>query len=179
MTAPDLSSSERGPSESGTAESGTAERAAPEPAEIAGRLRTAIQHLLPTLRTRTARGDLTPSRQAALATLAAHGPLRISDLATRMGIALSTVSRMVDLLDGSGWIERNTDPLDQRATLIALNDAGRALLDATRREAAVRLAEQIARLTPAEQRSLDAALPALEALSEHAASLPGELPSTI
>ncbi|MFD8969147.1 MarR family winged helix-turn-helix transcriptional regulator [Streptomyces sp. NPDC059568] len=181
MTTPDLSPPDLGPSAaaSDTSAHDTPARDAPEPAEIAGRLRTAIQHLLPALRARTVRGDLTPSRQAALATLAAHGPLRISDLAARMGIALSTVSRMVDLLDGSGWIERKTDPLDQRATLIALNGAGRALLDATRREAAVRLAEQIAQLTPAERRSLYAALPALEALSEHAASHPGELPSTI
>ncbi|MFD5030749.1 MarR family winged helix-turn-helix transcriptional regulator [Streptomyces sp. NPDC058405] len=144
----------------------------PEPADIAGRLRTAIQHLLPVLRAGSVRGDLTPSRQAALAALADHGPLRISDLAAHMGIALSTVSRMVDLLDGSGWIERNPDPQDQRACLIALSDTGRTLLDTVRHEAAARLAEQVTRLTPEEQRSLYAALPALEALSEQAARHP-------
>ncbi|MEU8488842.1 MarR family transcriptional regulator [Streptomyces sp. NPDC048641] len=144
-------------------------------AETAERLRAAIQQLLPELRGRSTRSQLTPSRLAALAALSAHGPLRISDLATRMGIALSTISRMADLLDGFGWIERQADPKDQRATLIALNDAGQALLDATRRQAATRLAERIDQLTPDQQHSLHEALPALEALTEQQ---PGELSRT-
>ncbi|MFD7184586.1 MarR family winged helix-turn-helix transcriptional regulator [Streptomyces sp. NPDC056637] len=144
-------------------------------AQLAERLRAAIQQLLPELRTHGMQSQLTPSRMAALAALSAHGPLRISDLATRMGIALSTVSRMVDLLDGFGWIEREADPNDQRATLIALNDTGRALLDSTRRQAATRLAERIDQLTADHQHSLRDALPALEALS---AQRPAEPPGT-
>ncbi|WP_326810216.1 MarR family transcriptional regulator [Streptomyces scopuliridis] len=151
-----------------------------ETAEIAGRLRLAIQHLLPVLRARrSAPGDLTPSRQAALAALAAHGPLRISELAARMGIALSTTSRMVDLLDSTGWIERHPDPQDQRASLVTLSRTGRAVLEARRRETAARLAEQITLLTAEEQRALYAALPALEALSDRATTYPGELPRGI
>lgn len=144
-------------------------------AELAERLRGAIQQLLPELRAHGMQSQLTPSRMAALAALSAHGPLRISDLATRMGIALSTVSRMVDLLDGFGWIEREADPKDQRATLIALNDTGQALLDSTRRQAATRLAERIDQLTADHQHSLRDALPALEALS---AQRPAEPPGT-
>ncbi|MDX3850473.1 MarR family transcriptional regulator [Streptomyces sp. AK02-01A] len=142
------------------------EAGATEPTQLAGRLRTAIQHLVPVLRDQSAQRDLTPSRRAAMATLAAHGPLRVSDLAARMGITVSTASRMVDLLDGSGWIERGPDPLDQRASLIRLNETGRALLDSLRREATRLLAERINRLTEAQRHSLGAALPALEALSE-------------
>ncbi|MFD5118335.1 MarR family winged helix-turn-helix transcriptional regulator [Streptomyces sp. NPDC058385] len=144
-------------------------------AELAERLRAAIQLLLPELRAHGMQSRLTPSRLAALAALSAHGPLRISDLATRMGIALSTVSRMVDLLDGFGWIEREADPEDQRATLIALNDTGQALLDSTRRQAATRLAERIDQLTADHRHTLHDALPALEALS---AQRPAEPPGT-
>ncbi|MFE2989764.1 MarR family winged helix-turn-helix transcriptional regulator [Streptomyces sp. NPDC059262] len=148
-------------------------------AELAERLRAAIQQLLPELRAHGMQSQLTPSRLAALASLSAHGPLRISDLATRMGIALSTVSRMVDLLDGFGWIEREADPKDQRATLIALNDTGQALLDSTRRQAATRLAERIDQLTVDHQHTLHDALPALEALSaQRPAEPPGEPPGT-
>jgi DNA-binding MarR family transcriptional regulator len=148
-------------------------------AELAERLRAAIQQLLPELRAQGMQSQLTPSRLAALAALSVHGPLRISDLATRMGIALSTVSRMVDLLDGFGWIEREADPKDQRATLIALNDTGRALLDSTRRQAATRLAERIDRLTADHQHALHDALPALESLSaQRPAEPPGEPPGT-
>ncbi|MEK0097825.1 MarR family transcriptional regulator [Streptomyces sp. A475] len=148
---------------------------AEQSAELAERLRAAIQQLLPELRAQGIQSRLTPSRLAALAALSAHGPLRISDLATRMGIALSTVSRMVDLLDGCGWIEREADPKDQRATLIALNDTGQALLDSTRRQAATRLAERIDELTADHQHALRDALPALEALC---ARRPAVLPRT-
>jgi DNA-binding MarR family transcriptional regulator len=86
---------------------------------------------------------------------------------------------MVDLLDGFGWIEREADPKDQRATLIALNDTGRALLDSTRRQAATRLAERIDRLTADHQHALHDALPALESLSaQRPAEPPGEPPGT-
>ncbi|MFE2228587.1 MarR family winged helix-turn-helix transcriptional regulator [Streptomyces kronopolitis] len=135
-----------------------------EPAELAGRLRAVVQQLLPLLRGQQQNRDLTPSRTAALAALAAHGPLRISELAARMNIALSTTSRMVDLLDGHGWLARRPDPADQRASLISLSDEGLALLHEVRRETTGLLAERIGRLPPDRQRLLRDALPALEEL---------------
>ncbi|AJC60241.1 MarR family transcriptional regulator [Streptomyces sp. 769] len=137
-----------------------------DPAELAGRLRQVLQQLVPLLRGQSPHPDLTPSRLAALAALAAHGPLRIGELAARMNITLSTTSRMVDLLDGSGWITRRPDPADQRASLISPNAAGRALLDAVRRETAGVLAEELGRLAPGRRRQLHDALPALEELTE-------------
>ncbi|MCQ8187136.1 MarR family winged helix-turn-helix transcriptional regulator [Streptomyces rugosispiralis] len=149
-----------------TPESVTPSPTTPDSAELAERLRTALQHLLPALRSaRGEHGDLTPSRQAALAALAAHGSMRISTLATRLGIALPTTSRMVELLDAAGWIERTPDPEDRRASLIALTDIGRELLRAARREAAARLATRIDALSPEERQTLSAALPALESLA--------------
>ncbi|MFI9048606.1 MarR family winged helix-turn-helix transcriptional regulator [Streptomyces sp. NPDC053427] len=151
----------------GTTPSGVAPEA-PQSAELAGRLRAAIQYLLPLLRRQSVHGDLTPSRLTALAVLSSHGPLRISDLAARMNIALSTTSRMVDLLDGCGWIARRPDPDDQRASLISLNDDGSALLTSVRQETTGILATEIAGLAPERQRLLHDALPALEELAERA-----------
>ncbi|MFK0294051.1 MarR family winged helix-turn-helix transcriptional regulator [Streptomyces sp. NPDC090442] len=139
---------------------------AAEPAELAGRLRAVLQQLLPLLRGQTTHPDLTPSRHAALAVLAAHGPLRISEVATRMNITVSTASRMVDLLGGSGWITRRPDPADQRASLISLNATGEVLLTAVRRETAGVLAEELAHMAPDERRLLHDALPVLEGLTE-------------
>lgn len=81
-----------------------------------------------------------------------------------MNIALSTTSRMVDLLDNSGWIARRPDPADQRASLISLNDDGLALLRTVRRETTGLLSERIAQLDPDRQQLLYEALPALEEL---------------
>ncbi|KIZ16294.1 MarR family winged helix-turn-helix transcriptional regulator [Streptomyces natalensis] len=137
-------------------------------AELAGRLRAVLQHLLPLLRRQSVHGDLTPSRLTALAVLDAHGPLRISELANRMNIALSTTSRMVDLLYGCGWIVRRPDPEDQRASLISLNDDGQQLLRSVRQETTGILAAEIAELPPDRRRLLRDALPALEDLAERA-----------
>ncbi|GHH85262.1 hypothetical protein GCM10018793_52580 [Streptomyces sulfonofaciens] len=134
-------------------------------AELAARLRAAIQHLMPLLRAQSVHNDLTPSRLTALAALADAGPLRISELAARMGIALSTTSRMIDLLEGLGWTERRPDPADQRASLISLGRQGRAVLAAVRKEHTGKLANEVGRLSPDLVRRLHDALPALEALA--------------
>ncbi|MER7986684.1 MarR family transcriptional regulator [Streptomyces noursei] len=125
-----------------------------------------LKQLVPLPRGQSPHPDLTPSRLAALAELAAHGSLRIGELAARMNITLSTTSRMVDQLDGNGWIARRPDPADQRASLISRNYAGRALLCAVRRETAGVLAEEIGRLDAGRRRRLRGALPALEELTE-------------
>ncbi|MGW1895069.1 MarR family winged helix-turn-helix transcriptional regulator [Streptomyces sp. NPDC002004] len=140
----------------------------PVDAELAGRLRAAIQHLMPVLRSHRAHPDLTPSRLAALAVLDERSPLRISELAERMGIALSTASRLVDLLVGHGWIERQPDPADQRASLVGLTAAGHTLLAAVRRDTGSRLAQEVAALPPDLRRQLRDALPALESLAARA-----------
>jgi DNA-binding MarR family transcriptional regulator len=147
----------------------------PDSAELAGRLRAAIQHLLPLLRGQSVHGDLTPSRLAILAELADAGWLRISELAERVGITLSTASRMVDLLEGLGWIDRRPDPADLRATLISASCAGRAVLTDVRKEHADRLAAVIARLPAGLVHELHDALPALEALAEQSRPSPTTL----
>ncbi|MFF2848010.1 MarR family winged helix-turn-helix transcriptional regulator [Streptomyces sp. NPDC058001] len=136
--------------------------------ELAGRLRAAIQHLLPLMRGQTVHPDLTPSRLTALAVLEAESPLRISELASRMGVALSTTSRMVDLLVCAGWLDRQTDPVDQRASLVGLSDSGHTVLTSVRRENTSTLAREVALLSPELQRLLHDALPALEALGTRA-----------
>jgi DNA-binding MarR family transcriptional regulator len=139
------------------------------PAELAERLRIALQRLVPALRVTDIHRDLTPSRLSALVALDAHGPVRIGELAARMGIALSTTSRMTDLLEGLGWIARRTDPDDQRASLVDLNGEGRELLTAVRGEGTARLAAEIGGLSGTEQVALRDALPALERLAGRAA----------
>jgi DNA-binding MarR family transcriptional regulator len=57
--------------------------------------------------------------------LADPGPIRASELAARMGLDLSTVSRQVAHLESEGLVERRPDPLDRRASLLALSDGGR------------------------------------------------------
>lgn len=59
-----------------------------------------------------------------LKTLATSGPQRVTDLASFAGLDVSTVSRHVAQLHGTGLIERTPDPVDGRAQRVKLSAAG-------------------------------------------------------
>lgn len=73
-----------------------------------------------------ARGDVDSATQLLLHTVAAHGPARTSALAASVHSDLSTVSRQVGVLVAAGLLERQADPADGRACLLALTPAGAA-----------------------------------------------------
>ncbi|MEP6814665.1 MAG: MarR family transcriptional regulator [Marmoricola sp.] len=50
--------------------------------------------------------------------------LRMSDLAMRATISPSRMTRIVDSLEGRGWVTRSGSPYDGRANLAQLTDAG-------------------------------------------------------
>ncbi|MGY5885810.1 MarR family winged helix-turn-helix transcriptional regulator [Modestobacter lacusdianchii] len=77
-------------------------------------------------------GDLPSFGWALLAPLEREGAQRCSALAGHAGVDVSVVSRQVSALERSGLVERRPDPLDGRASLISLSDAGAAALAHTR-----------------------------------------------
>ncbi len=147
------------------------------PAHVApglpGRLGIAVQMLAHAGKVGGGRADLTPTRLTTLAVLASAGPMRMGGLASRLGVQVSTMSRIVDILVASGWVERRPDRADHRACVIAITEEGAALMNAVRQDDATRLAECVARLDPADLAVLEAALPVLESLAQQAACRPG------
>ena len=97
--------------------------------------------------------------------LAAEGPLRMGELAARLGISAPTVSRLVDHLVERGFLERVTDDDDHRATRVRLSADGHRGLAAVREHGAGLLADRIAALDDAERALLERALPVLERLA--------------
>lgn len=61
-----------------------------------------------------------------LGLLADGGDVRAADLAERLGLDKSTVSRQVTQMESLGLIQRVPDPQDGRARLLHITDAGRA-----------------------------------------------------
>lgn len=53
--------------------------------------------------------------------------VRISDLARDQGLALSTITRNMILLEKSGWLNRTTGTLDGREVTIELSERGKQL----------------------------------------------------
>jgi DNA-binding MarR family transcriptional regulator len=64
----------------------------------------------------------------ALAVLQVHGPLRVSDVAQRLGVDLSVASRQIASLAAEGYVERREDPQDRRAHIVAVTRPGRKVL---------------------------------------------------
>jgi DNA-binding MarR family transcriptional regulator len=133
------------------------------------RLRVAIARLSRRLRRHEMAG-LTPTQLAALSTVERSGPLRLGDLAAAEGIAPSTLTRMVTVLEDAGFVTRRPDPSDARASTIAITELGRQTMDRLRDEGAALLAQSLLALTSDQRTALAAALPSLEQLAEAAAA---------
>jgi DNA-binding MarR family transcriptional regulator len=112
---------------------------------------------------------MTSTQRLALFETAAAGPLRLSDLADRMGITAPTASRAVDGLVELGLLERLPDPNDRRAVRIDVTKPGRARVREKMALAAAAIEPAVATLR-AQDRVRLAAL--LEQLTE-AISRPG------
>ena len=68
---------------------------------------------------------VTVAEAHALTDLAAFGPVRQGELAGRLQLEKSTVSRLVRQMEGHGWIQRSSDRDDGRVILIRLTRQGR------------------------------------------------------
>ncbi|WP_300603103.1 MarR family transcriptional regulator [Trebonia sp.] len=128
------------------------------------RLRVAIARLSRRLRRHELAG-LTPTQLAALSTVERSGPLRLGDLAAAEGIAPSTLTRLVAVLEELGYVQRCADPKDARASTLAITPMGHDTLERLREEGTVLLTQSLLLLTPEQRAALAAAVPALEQLA--------------
>jgi len=129
------------------------------------RLRVALARLSRRLRGHHLAG-LTPTQLAALSTVERAGPLRLGDLAAAEGVAPSTLTRLVSALEDLGYVRRDADPKDARASTLAITPKGHDTLERLRAENSALLAQQLMLLTPEQRAALATALPALEALAD-------------
>jgi DNA-binding MarR family transcriptional regulator len=73
-------------------------------------------------------GELHPDLDGLLSLLNDAGPLRASELVTRIGLDKSTVSRQVAHLADLGLVDRAADPVDGRAQVLTPSEEGAARL---------------------------------------------------
>lgn len=72
--------------------------------------------------------QLDPTLYPLVVLLLQSGPMRMSELATRLMLDKSTLSRQVDAATRVGVVERAVDPSDARARLVTLTPMGRERL---------------------------------------------------
>jgi len=97
---------------------------------------------------------MTATQRLALFELAEHGPLRLNELAHRLGVSAPTATRAVDALETHHWAERVADPDDRRAQRVGVTSQGRQCVAERRERALVAFAPAAEALTAAELETL-------------------------
>ena len=115
--------------------------------EDPGQLADLLQRL--TRRLRRAQADrlaplgLTPAQERALRMITRSAePLRMTELAGRLGIVPRSVTTVIDALEQAGLVRREIDPRNRRAIRLHLTDRGTAVRD-DMREARRQAAEDL------------------------------------
>ncbi len=96
-----------------------------EPARLRAAIRGLVRRFGVSERADVSCCGVTVAQAAALEALAGHGPMRLSDLGRRLGIAPSTLTRNVERLVDGGLVVRQADGRDARAARVRLTAAGR------------------------------------------------------
>ena len=134
--------------------------------EIAARLRFAVVRTSRRLRQDAIEaegaGGLSPTLNAALATIYHYGPLTPSELAERERIKRPTATRIVTGLVELGLVTRTPDPSDGRGFLVATTPEGSALLKRLRTRKNAYLAKRMRDLDPEDVATLERASEILE-----------------
>src|SRR6478609_11045743 len=89
--------------------------------------------------------DMEPAAYGLLSVIRKQGPIRLTDLASCIGVGKPSVSRQIAFLEGLGLVSKEADPLDGRAQSIRLTPEGEERMhqvqDARREVFRERLAE--------------------------------------
>jgi len=111
-----------------------------EPEQFAAAASLMRTHQLVTAQIDAALAESDLSRTAYMLLVTLHlsdgGTRRLSYLARYLMVHQTTVTQMIDQLEGRGLVTRTPHPTDRRTTLAVLTDAGRALVLASTERAA-------------------------------------------
>ena len=132
---------------------------------LAAGIAAGLERLIGLVRSLSPPDGLSLTAAATLATLERSGPRRLTALAVQEGVTQPAMTQLVARLQDSGLVRREADPADGRVVQVRLTDQGREMLARRRAVRAERLAGILARISPADQTALGAALPAIDALA--------------
>jgi DNA-binding MarR family transcriptional regulator len=129
----------------------------------AERLRHGVNRLARLLRQQDD-GDLGATSTAALATVRKRGPITLGELATAEQVSPPTMTKVVEKLEGRGFVSRVVDPNDRRVARVSITTAGSRFLDRSRARRTAWLAGRLDEIDPQHVAQLAHAIELLEAL---------------
>jgi DNA-binding MarR family transcriptional regulator len=123
-----------------------------DPGQLADLLQRLTRRLRRAQAGRLAPLGLTPAQERALRVMTRSAePLRMTELADRLGIVPRSVTTVIDALEQAGLVRREIDPRNRRAIRLHLTDRGAAVRD-DMREARRQAAEDLFAPLPAGDR---------------------------
>jgi DNA-binding MarR family transcriptional regulator len=136
------------------------------PAHSDDDLRIAVMRLARRMRLERGGSDVTDGQLSALFVLAKYGPQSLGSLSDYERVTPPSMSRTVGALEGDGLVTRTASPDDGRKVLIEITDAGRALVQETKRRRAAWFSTALRALSEEQRAALDAASPILRELAD-------------
>lgn len=129
-------------------------------------LAVALRELSAAVARHLPRGTVSRAAASTLSVLRREGAQRITVLAEREAVSQPAMTNLVQRLEAQGLVTRAADPVDARATLISVTEAGVRVIDERRRLQDDALRSTLERLSPEDRAALAAALPALTHFTE-------------
>jgi DNA-binding MarR family transcriptional regulator len=114
--------------------------------------------------------EMTMSQTKAMYLVLAAGPMRMSELAHRLGVTNSTATGQVDRLVDLGMLERHEDPADRRQVVVSATEHGSATLERFRELNSRRMREMLAHIDATDLSTVEKALLILDAAVQAEAS---------
>jgi DNA-binding MarR family transcriptional regulator len=107
-----------------------------------------------------------PGVLTALGTVVDVGPVRLGDLANRLGVLPASVSRTVATLEAAALVDRTVDPEDRRSSFVSATAEGARLVTERRAQRGQHLARHLGPLTEDQQDILSSVIDAIHDLAE-------------
>jgi DNA-binding MarR family transcriptional regulator len=126
----------------------------PDLGELAVELRVAVMRTSRVLRNQASSDVVTPGQTTVLGLLAKRGPQTMRQLADAERVQAPSMTRTVNALSAQNLVERTDSPSDGRQVVVALTDAGRAVIEESRRLRSAWLAERLEDLPDADRATM-------------------------
>lgn len=144
-----------------------------EAREIVGLFRGLRRHLVQRSRAELARSGLTAAQVSVVSLLGNRDAMTLSELSRELELSHSTVSGIVDRLQGKGVVQRTPHPEDRRYTRISLVDRVKRNATFTAPDGAVSdLEAALADATPDQRRAIKEGLVLFREFVERSAQIP-------